>query len=425
MSFLDLITPETTSEIRDKIRGYAISAGLKITNWRLGGVGQQLLEMNTAMTDAYVRMRAKITRGYVSLDTSVDPGDVDPYDPENETLDQTAGHLSAFGANTFDTVRIKKTFATGSVTFVNAGSIARTVAPYGLTFTWTVSPPPGTEAPTYRNVEDATIYTEPGGVITIPAGSSLDLPVQCDVAGNVGSCPSGSLSLTTSLIGCTATNDEPISGNDREDAETYRQRCRKAVSRLSLGGPADIYGYLANTQIDGTPLMNAASPPAQVGITRVQVSTDSATGIVTAYYAAASGAPIAEDVTAANLNIEVYSTAVGDTITFLGSGAVASVLSVAGTVKIKNRAGLDAATIKAAIVTALAEYWKTIPIGGHDNSGASGLIYLNDIEGVVRSAYPGLYGVVLSTPVANTSLLTGRVSTLDSEVADWTITVVA
>lgn len=425
MSFLDLITPETTSEIRDKIRGYAISAGLKITNWRLGGVGQQLLEMNTAMTDAYVRMRAKITRGYASLDTSVDPGDVDPYDPENETLDQTAGHLSAFGANTFDTIRIDKTFATGSITFVNAGTVARTIAPYGLTFTWTVSPPAGTEAPTYRNVEDATVYAEPGGVITIPAGASLDLPVQCDVAGNIGSCPSSSVSLTTSLLGCTATNDEPISGNDREDAETYRQRCRKAVARLSLGGPADIYSYLANTQIDGTPLYNEASPPAQVGITRVEASTSSATGTVTVYYASASGAPIAEDVTAANANIELYATAVGDTITFLGSGALASTRTVAGTVKIKNRAGLDVVTIKTAIVTALAEYWKTIPIGGYDNSGSSGTIYLNDIESIVKSAYPGLYGVVLSAPTTNTSLSTGYVSVLDSEAADWTVTVVS
>jgi len=432
-SFLDLIAVPTATAIRDTVRGFAVSAGLKINNWRSGGIGQQMLEWQVAATDAATRMINRAVRGYASLDTSVDPGDVDAYDANNETLEPAPGFLSSFGANTFDTTRIEQTFASGSVVFTNNGVVARTFLPYGLTFTWTVSPPSGRPPPTYRNVEDATVYTDPGGTVTVPVGGTVTLPVQCDFAGSLGSCPSDALTLTTTMIGCTASNTDPVVGNDRESVELYRERCRKSSARLSLGGPAAIYEYLANTNLDGSPLYNAAAVPAPVGITRTQVSTDSTTGIVTVYYATASGAPIAADVTAANLNIEQNSAAVGDCVTFTGIGAAEATVDVAGTVKIKNASGLDVSAIKSAIVLSLANLFQTIPISGHDpNSVPSipglpgfGVLYLNDIEAAVKNSYPGLYAVTTSAPTANLLVPNGVVMVLNSTVSDWIITVVS
>jgi phage-related baseplate assembly protein len=230
--------------------------------------------------------------------------------------------------------------------------------------------------------------------------------------------------LTTTLIGCTASNTDPVVGNDRESATAYRERCRKSSARLSLGGPSAIYEYLANTNLDGTPLYNAAAVPAPVGITRTQVSSDSATGIVTAYYATASGAPIADDVTAANLNIEQYSSAVPDAHTFVGTGALELNVVVSGSVRIKNFAGLDAPTIRSAIVASLAELFETIPIGGFDSSGGTGTLYLNDVEAAVKTAYPGLYGVTMTSPIGPIYVSDGYVLTLNSPVGNWTITVV-
>jgi hypothetical protein len=267
MSFLDLILPESESAIRARIKTFAESAGDKITNWRQGGVGEQIFEWSVSTASAFSSVVAKYVRGYASLDTSVDPGDVDPYDSSNELLPAAEGHLSAHGANTFGTKRTKEEFSSGSVTFHNNGSVTRVIAPYGITFTWTVVPPLG-EPVTYRNIEDPTVYTDPGGTVTVAIGTSVELPVMCDVIGSRGSCPSGSLSLTSTLVGCAATNSEPVTGTDREDADQYRIRCRNAAARLSLGGPSACYQYLANTNLDGSPLLNAASPPVQSGITR-------------------------------------------------------------------------------------------------------------------------------------------------------------
>lgn len=424
-TFQEAIVPEDSTTIRGRISAFATASGLKITNWRTGGIGQQILEWTVATAYAFTNVTAKYVRGFGSLDTSVDPGDADPYDTENEGLVPEPGMLSEYGRNVYSTTRIERTFATGSVTFTNAGTVARTFAPYGLTFTWTVNPPVGTTV-TYRNAEDSSIYTGGGGTVTVAPGDSIELPVICDIAGSVGSCPSGSVTLTTTLLGCSATNSEPIAGNDREDAESYRARCRAAAARLSLGGPSAVYQYLSNTNLDGTPLYNAASPPTQVGITRTYVSSNSATGAVTCYYASASGAPIAADVTAANANIESYSFAVPDCITFTGAGATETNIPVVGTARIKATTGLDVAEVRAAIVSALTEYWPTIPIGGFDQDGSgNGVLYTRDIEAVAKSGYNGLYNVTVTTPSGSSTAITaGHVATLTTTTSNWTITVV-
>jgi hypothetical protein len=423
MSFLDLIQPGTVTEIRDKIRTFAVAAGLKITNWRGGGVGQQMFEMNVAMTDFFTQAVAKAVRGVACLDTSTDPGDDDPYDPLNATLPVTTGYLSAKGESDFGTKRGAQTFASGVVTFVNAagtGSVARTIAPYGLNFTGTTV---DGITPTYHNTPDATVYTEAGGTITIPVGSSVDLPVECDFAGALGTRATSTLSLTTTLLGCTATNAAPVTGNDRENVALYREACRAASARLSLGGPSAAYEYLANKNLDGTVLLNGSGN--EVGITRTQVSQESTTGIVLVYYAAASGAPISEDVTAANLNIEQQCMAVPDCITFAGYGATEVSIPVVGTASIKLVAGVDANEVKAAIVAKLGEEWELIPIGGYDQDAfGNGSIYISDIEGIARSAYPGLYNVNCGAD-GSFAVAAGQVATLNTAVTDWTITVVA
>jgi hypothetical protein len=219
-------------------------------------------------------------------------------------------------------------------------------------------------------------------------------------------------------------NPSSVVGSSREPATAYRSRCRKAPARLSLAGPAAIYGYLANTNLDGTPLLNASAPPAQVGINRVATSEDSATGIVTVYFASPAGAPLPEDVTAANLNIQTYAFAVPDAITYSGISATESTTFVSGSVRVKFATGLDVSRIKAAIVAKLLEQWKEIPIGGMDSDGASGKIYLNDIEGIVKSAWPGLYRVQIATPSGDTSISSNTVSVLNTSAGSWTVTVI-
>jgi hypothetical protein len=426
--FDDAIAGSTISHVRTFVLGYLQAAGLKVTNWRVIGVGKQMFEAFVAASQAYVASQSAIVRGFASLDTSTDPGDVDAYDTNNQDLAAAPGFLSAMGANVFGTTREEASFATGFCTFVNAGPGARVLSPGSVIWTWTAGTPP-VPPPTYTNTNDASIYVD--GTVTVPAGTSITLPVRCEVKGSIGSAPSNSLSLTTTLVGCTSTNPAAIVGNDREDAATYRTKCRQAPARLSLGGPADAYAYLAVKNLDGTVLLNDAASPVPTSITRVQVTQDSATGIVDAFYASDSGAAIAEDITAAVRNTKFNALAVPDAITFSGFAATPTVIHVVGTAKIKARIGITAQAVAEGIVAALVANGKTIPVGGVDQVSNSGKVYTSDLEAFARSGYAGLYDVVVTTPAGlSTTIPLGCVAVIQSVAGDglgsddWTVTVV-
>lgn len=426
MSFFDeALTGETLEAIKAKVIAYAAGAELAITDWISGGTGEQLFQAFSLSLHSATQVVARVTRGFASLDTSTDPGDVDDFDAGNEDLEAASGFLSAYGANTYGTPRGGATFASGFYTFTNAGPGARTFAPDTLTFTWTVSPPgDGLPAPTYRNGADDTIYTNPDGTVTVAAGTSLEIPIVAEEIGSRSSAPASAITLTTTLTGVTGTNADAVTGTDREDATVYRARCRQAPARVSLGGPADAYAYLAAKNLDGTPLLNASGNA--TGITRVQVSQDSATGVVNVAYGSADGEPIGEDVTAANTNIEAEAFAVPDAITFTGAAATEVSIHVVGSGKIRARAGVTEAAVKAAIVAALEDAFAEFPIGGVDQDGAgAGVIYTTDLQAVAARAYPGLYDVLVTTPAGATTALTfGQVATPNTVAGDWTVTIV-
>lgn len=426
MSFFDdIIATETVSSVRSKIIGYAQAAGLVITNWIVGSPGQQILEAVTQTVQITTAVWTKVSRGFASLDTSTDPGDVDPYNPGNEALTPEPGFLSELGANFFGTRRTEATFASGFVTFDNTGGVVpRTFSPGTLVYTWTGGTPPN-PAPTYRNAADSAIYTNPDGSVTVPAGGTLDIPVEADEAGSGSSAPPGVLSLTTNLVGVTGTNAAAILGRDRESAPIYRERCRQAPARTSLGGPADAYKYLARTNMDGTPLLNANGDA--VNISRVQVTGSSTTGIVLAFFASPSGPAIADDVTAANKNIQANAFAVPDAITYTGAAATAVPITVQGTAKIKAGPGVVSATARQAIVDALARAFAEFEVGGFDQApdGTGGAIYTPDLQAIAAGAFPGLYQVVVTVPAAaSTAVDLGEVATYTGTIADWTLTIV-
>jgi phage-related baseplate assembly protein len=426
--FDDAIAGNTLSQVRTFVLGYLQAAGLKVTNWRVIGVGKQMFEAFVAASQAYTASQSAITRGFASLDTSTDPGDVDEFDPNNQDLPAAPGFLSAMGKNTFGTEREEASFATGICAFLNVGPSARVLAPGTIIWTWTAGTPPN-PPPTYINTNDPDIYLD--GTVTVPAGTSIDLPVRCQVKGLLGSAPANSLSLTTTLVGCSSTNPAAIVGNDREDAGTFRAKCRQAPARLSLGGPSDAYAYLATKTLDGAVLLNDAVPPVPTSITRAQVTQDSATGIVNAYYASGSGAAIAEDVTAAVRNTKFNALAVGDAITFTGFAATETTIHVVGTARIKARIGLTAQAVAEGIVAALVANGKTIPVGGVDQVANAGVVYTGDLEAFARSGYRGVYDVVITTPAGlSTGIAEGHVAVIQSDPGDglgsgdWTVTVV-
>lgn len=421
--FTDLLTAATLDSVRSTIIAYAQTANLLITDWIVGSVGQQTFEAVASTVYNAGSNIAQVIRGYASLDTSTDPGDVDPYNPVNQTLTPAPGMLSNYGLNTYATERQEATFASGFVTFDNSlGVVPRTFGPDTLTFTYTGGTPPS-PAPTYKNSADPTIYTNADGTVTVPAGSTLVIPITADVAGSGSNAPAGVITLSTAMTNVTATNADAVLGRDRQSAASYREACRQAPARTSFGGPAQQYTYLASYNLDGTALDNANGDP--VNITRAQVTQDSATGIVNAYFASPTGAAIGADVTAANTNIQIATYGIGDAITYNGAAASEVAITVQGTAKIAAGPGVVSATVRQAIVDALTAAFAEFPIGGVDQVSGAGVIYTNEFHRVAANAYPGLYNVVITVPAgASTALAVGEVATYAGVIGDWTLTIV-
>jgi hypothetical protein len=420
-TFLDLIVPETLESQRNKFVGYCVGAGLKVTDWATQSVSYQWKESTVAGLTAHSLLLGQITRGFASLDTSVDPGDYDPYDDENINREPVPGFLSEQGENVHGVIRGEATFAQGQVDFINAGPTSRNISPSGLVFSYTN---PDGETFSYTNIYESSVYTNPDGTVTVGVGTQVTLTVSCNILGAKGSVPSNELEMTTTLLGCSATNPSPIIGTDRLDADNYRAICRTASGRLSLNGPGSAYEFLARYNLDGTALLRADGVT-PVNITRTWVSQESSTGIVTAYFASDAGPAIPDDVLAANTNIEEQACAVGDCITYSGYAAGETTIHVAGTARIKNRPGLTEAQVIAGILANLIEVWPTIPLGGYDrDSLGAGVLYRNDVEAIGKAGYVGLYDVVVTSLGETTAIDAGHVGTLQSETSDWTVTLV-
>lgn len=420
-TFLELITPETLDSQRNKFMGYCVGAGLKVTDWAVESVSFQWKESTVSGLTASSILIGQITRGFASLDTSVDPGDDDPFDDANANRESVPGFLSELGLNVHGVKRGVATYAGGSVLFVNDGPSSRNIAPNGLTFNYTNG---DGETFSYTNTYDATVYTNPDSTVTIGVGQQVTLNVTCNVLGRRGSVPSNGLVMTTTLLGCSATNATPIVGTDRQTADNYRTTCRTASGRLSFNGPGSAYDFLARYNLDGTQLLRADGVTV-VGITRVWVSQESSTGIVTAYFASDAGPAASEDVDAANKNIEEQACAVGDCITYSGVAANETVVHVAGTARIQNRPGLTQAQIISGILAALVKAWPAIPLGGYDRSPqGAGFVYRNDVEAIARSGFAGLYDVEVTSLGETTSIVAGGVATLQSGEGDWAVTLV-
>lgn len=450
-----LYVAETVASIREKIVGYAQAGGLRISNWIATGVGLQILETIVPTVQTFTAVAAQAARGFASLDTSTDPGDVDPYDATNETLDPSPGYLSDMGSNFWGTDRIGEDFAVGTVTFLNsgAGAVSQTFAPDTLTFQRDIADSTGL-APTYRNtgaaaydlVGGGSITPASDGTLTVGAGLGVYLPIQCEQAGTAGGATATHISiLVNALPGVTVSNAAAVLGSGREGADAYRDRCRIAPAAVSPNGPADAYRYIAlgatkdpatgavfyypvgtnTTGLGADSSGNLVAIPNATGITlgvaRVYVSKDSGTGTVTIYFANDSGAISTQDLT--DLTALINAAYWPDATTRFFNKAIETTVTVAAAIKAKAGAGVSAAGVAANINAALAAFFKTVDIGGYDQTLGAGTLYADKVRSVIEQADPSIYKVTMSSPGGDVSLALGHVAKLAGTIAAGDVTV--
>ena len=438
MAFADLITIPTRAQIKAQLIGLAEAAGLTVTSWVLGDPSERWLEISARAIDQFLsNITTQAIRGFF-LDLATDPGD-----PGDLSSDQTPRHgwLSALGSGWYGTTRGAATLPTGFVTITNTGSSPTSpIPPYGLTFQRNSAASDG-GVPTYRNDVAPLIYAGLGGTLTLAAGASLVIPVIGEQLGVYGNASPSAISIcvTQSYGALSVTNASPVLGQAREPPATYVARCRQAAAAASPNGAADAYRYAATTGADGN-VLQLYDGSGATSVNRVYVSPSSATGLVTVYYANLSGPATAAEVSSANANITgvpvgVITSPIGvlpDTATIGptatdavtggpgGAAAIATPITIAGTVRIKGVPGTAAlalvAAAQAAIAAAESSYFSsptTAPIGGLDQTLGAGVIYTADLQDLVASSYTGLYAPSLSAPAASTTTIAiGHVPTL-------------
>ena len=433
LSISDLWTKATLTEIKTAVLDTAEAVGLPVRSWILGDPSERWTEIWARTMDQFLStVITEAVRGFF-LDQSTDPGD-----DGSLALDQTPrpGWLSGLGEGWYGVVRRGETFATGIITITNNSLSPIFPKPGDIQVERSVADPEDGGKPTYLTTADPSIYVNPDGSVTIAAAASIDLPIQADAIGTYANANAGEITtvITGTFGSLAANNASPVLAEDREGANDYRTRCRRASSRVATGGPTALYEYAANTASDGAPLQRHDGTGA-VGITRIWVD-DAVTevGSVTVYLADDDGGVDAVDVASADANITGVPLGVitnpigvvGGSIDYTTSSAVNLNVPVSGSVKITttDAGGLTVAELKTKILTALAAYFSTFPIGGLDKVSGAGFLYTSDLAAVVKDSYLGFYAAVLTAPAgASTALALGEVAVLQSAAVDWTVTI--
>lgn len=432
LSITNLWIRNTLSEIKASFISIAEGAGLPVTSWTVGEVSERIVEIVPRVLDQFLsEVIVRAVQGFF-LDQVTDPGD-----PGNADTEVKSGWLSVLGEGWYGVTRGGQTFATTTISVTNNNLAPIYPKPGELVFESTVPADDGGTL-TFTTTADDAIYVNADGSVTIAAGATVDLPIRADIIGSYSNAGSGDITVvqTESFGSLSATNANPALGQEREAAEDYRARCRRASSRVATGAPAVLYEYAATTGADGNPLQRHDGS-GQVGITRVFVD-DGLTlgGGVTVYLADADGPADAVDIASADANITgiplgVIEDPIGvvpGVVTYATAAAVQVTVQVIGTAKIKtaDAGGRTALELQTLITDALAAFFSTFPIGGLDQASGAGKLYTNDMEAVARGALAGFYAVAITTPAgASTNLALGRVAVLDSDPStDWTVTIV-
>lgn len=433
VAFADLFRLRPLAEIKTVCIAFAVDAGLAVTSWIPGDPSERWTEIVPRALDAFLSNVTTQAIRMFFLELTTDPGDAGDL-----SADQTPrpGFLSALGAGWWGVVRGQATYAPGVVTLTNTGTLPATISPYDLTFQRSSA---GTDGgyPTYRNQVDASVYTGPGGTLTLAPGALALIPIIAEQQGTYANAAPGEVSVvvTNSFGSFSATNANPVVGTDREDRALYIERCRLQSGAASPHGPRDAYRYASTTGADGKPLQLWDGTGATT-VNRVYVSPDSSTGEVLIYLANPSGPASTVEVSSANGNINgitiadtngvvwnpnpigvvpdgvVLGPTVVDTKTQAPGPAKAIATNVgflAGTVRIKAVPGVASLTLIAdihrAIEAAESLYFETIPIGGLDQVAGAGVVYRNDLEVVLKDSYPGLYAANLTKPSSVTQVI--------------------
>ncbi len=259
--------------------------------------------------------------------------------------------LTILATETYQSPRLPATFAACVGDFFNSTLV-----------TYTVS------AGEYVTVRPSTrddITYQIDGPLSIPPGLTADVPVRAVLAGSLGSAQVGEINQIENdvFFNVAFVNTSVAVGLDEETDDALAIRARLGVTALSISGPSGAYEYFAkggerNGQIDST--------IAAIGVNRVSVVEDLATGTVTVYYATISGG-VSGTATTGDLgaiNAKILLRVRPNGVDYTGLSATPLVLELDYNAYVSEDAGIDAQELMDAIEARWIEYVQSLDIGG-------------------------------------------------------------
>ena len=245
LSVLALLAAQTADQIFDLTLGVARVLGLPVTSWRVGDPTRTLFRAQAEQL---------ATRDAVQADYAA-----------TAFLETATGEfLTVRASDTYGVTRTEATYATSTVTLVNAGGGFFELDSAGLVVSSTAT------GATFQNQSP----------VTIEPLSTVEVSMVAQAAGSAGSVAEDDIDTIVSpaLAGVTVTASTAGLGADEQSDPGLREQCLATLGALSPAGPADAYEFVARsaelTGIDG--------------VTRARADGDSSDGTGLVYVATAT-----------------------------------------------------------------------------------------------------------------------------------------
>lgn len=338
----ELFTNATVEAIKGTIYGYLTANKLPVTAWLP-------LSPTRSVVDACSRLQQVAQNVIVTLAESV-------------FVDTAAGTwLKNRALEQFEVTAIEITFATGEFVAVNSGGGSYDFDPGELTVGKVGS------TRTYHNTE----------AVHIGIGETVAFPILADVAGSDSSAAAGELFLSTSVAGVAGTNQIPAVGQDEEETEAIRDRCRLSRGALSPNGPRAAYEYVART-----PELNGG-----VVVNRVRRLPHTGDGLITVVIASTLGPIDPSDVSKVQIGIDTWATPATVIATVVSAGE--SPQTVAARVYIPLYGAPNTDDLMAAIKQSLIDYINALPIGGVQLTPGNGVVPWSGLVSAIKNTNLG------------------------------------
>jgi hypothetical protein len=358
-----LIQPSTPEAVRQVLIDSLVTLKIRADLWPTQGSFYAVLTVVANVISAGINERTLATKGGW-LGTAL------------------GGWLTWLALYMYGVLRTAATFATGTLTLTNALGGTFSFAPFTATFQ------NSTTKATFTNTEAISLGPGPN--------TSQTFGIQATAVGSASNSAPGTIdTLVTTMLGVTCSNAGPVLGIDEQDDVSLQLECWNAIAANSAYGPRQSFGYAVQTAVN-----SVTGSPVNINRYRLTVGLvggpgTAHTGNLTVTLASPAGPADANDVTGVAARIEAI--ARPECVNVVTQSATIVNDTRILTVYVSATPGLLASTVQAAIENALAQFFKTYPIGGRVGPSLFRGLFLSALEGVCYSAWPGVFEVTSST----------------------------